>query len=63
MLEKYEILIVIITLLIIFYLVISFGSGYKRKAFQSLKIKSYIYSVRILITIIGIVALILWFFL
>ena len=63
MLGKTEILIVIFILLLSFYLVISLGAGKKRKSFQSREITSYLFGVRILIIIIGIVALILWFFL
>ena len=63
MLEKTEILIVIIVLLITFYLVITWGAKQKAKSNQSIEIKRYLFGVRILITIIAIVALILWFFL
>ena len=63
MLGKIEILFVIFVLLLVFYLVISLGAGKKRKSSQSREIKSYLFGVRILIIIIGIVSLILWFFL
>ena len=63
MLEKIEILIVIFILLLAFYLVISLGAGKRRKTSQSPEIVNYLFGVRILIIIIGIVALILWFFL
>ena len=63
MLGKTEILVVIFVLLLAFYIVISLGAGKKRKSFQSREITSYLFGVRILIIIIGIVALILWFFL
>ena len=63
MLGKIEILIIIFTLLLVFYLVISLGAGQKIKSSQSREITSYLFGVRILIIIIGIVALILWFFL
>ena len=62
MLEKIEILIVVFVLLLAFYLVISLGAGKRRKV-QSPEIASYLFGVRILIIIIGIVSLILWFFL
>ena len=62
MLEKIEILIVIFILLLAFYLVISLGAGKRRKASQSPEIVNYLFGVRILIIIIGIVASILWFF-
>lgn len=63
MLGKTEILIVIFVLLLIFYLVISLGAGKKKKSSQSREITNYLLGVRVLIIIIGIVALILWFFL
>ena len=62
MLEKNEILLVIFILLIIFYLVISFGARNSKKKTISPEIKSYILSVRILIGMIAVVALILWSF-
>ena len=64
MLEKFETLIIIFALLIIFYLVISLGA--KKKIMnnsQSSEIKNYLLNVRILIIFIAIVALILWLFL
>ena len=63
MLGKVQILFVIFALLLVFYLVISLGAGKKRKSSQSREITSYLFGVRILIIIIGIVSLILWFFL
>ena len=63
MLGKIEILFVIFVLLLVFYLVISLGAGKKGKSSQSREITSYLFGVRILIIIIGIVSLILWFFL
>ena len=63
MLGKIEILFVIFVLLLVFYLFISLGAGKKRKSSQSREITSYLFGVRILIIIIGIVSLILWFFL
>ena len=63
MLGKVGILFVIFVLLLVFYLVISLGAGKKRKSSQSREITSYLFGVRILIIIIGIVSLILWFFL
>ena len=62
MLGKIEILFVIFVLLLVFYLVISLSAGNKRKSSQSREITNYLFSVRILIIIIGIVSLILWFF-
>ena len=60
---KGEILIVILILLLTFYIVITWGAKQKAKSDQSIKIKSYLFGVRILIIIIAIVSLILWFFL
>jgi len=63
MLEKIEILFVILVLLIIYYIVISLGAGNTDKSLRPEKIKNYLFGVRILIIIIGIVSGILWFFL
>ena len=62
MLEKIEILIVIIVLLLTFYLVISLGARKKGKSSETLEISRYLFGVRVLIAIIAIVSLILWFF-
>ena len=62
MLEKTEILIVIIVLLLAFYLVISLGARKKGKSSEAPEISRYLFGVRILIIIIAIVSLILWFF-
>jgi amino acid transporter len=62
MLEKTEILIVIIVLLFAFYLVISLGARKKGKSSETPEISRYLFGVRILIIIIAIVSLILWFF-
>ena len=63
MLEKIEILFVILVLLLLFYLVIRVGAGKKRDILKSKQISNYLSGVRILIIILAIVALILWFFL
>ena len=63
MLEKTEILIVIFVLLLTFYLVISLGARDRKKSIQSVEIRRYLFGVRILIFIIGLVALVLWLFL
>ena len=60
MLEKTEILIVIIALLLTFYLVISLGAKKKGKSSESPEISRYLLGVRVLIIIIAIVSLILW---
>ena len=62
MLEKIEILIVIIVLLLAFYLVISLGARKKGKSSETPEISRYLFGVRILIIIIAIVSLILWSF-
>ena len=61
MLNKYEILAVIIVLLLAFYLVMYLGAGRKNKSKQSTEIKKYLFGVRVLISIIAIVSLLLWF--
>ena len=68
MLGKVGILIVIFVLLLVFYLVISWGAGKKRqssmtKDFPSPEIAGYLLGVRVLIILIAIVSLILWLFL
>ena len=63
MLAKPGILFVILVLLLIFYLVIRLGAGKKRDISKSHQMSNYLSSVRILIIILAIVALILWFFL
>ena len=60
--EKINILFVILGLLVAFYLVISFGARNKKKENQSREIKKYLFGVRILILLIGIVSVILWAF-
>ena len=63
MLEKNEILVVIFLLLLAFYFVIFLGARNSKRSIQSNEIKRYLFGVRILIFIIGFVALILWLFL
>jgi len=60
--EKIDILFVILGLLVAFYLVISFGARNKKKENQSKEIKKYLFGVRILILLIGVVSIILWAF-
>ena len=62
MLEKNEILIVIIALLFGFYIVISLGARRKGTSPETPEISRYLFGVRVLIIIIAIVSLILWFF-
>ena len=68
MFGKTGILIIILALLLVFYLVISWGAGKKRqssmtKEFPSPEIAGYLLGVRILIILLAIVSLILWLFL
>ena len=63
MLEKNQILIAILILLLAFYVVIRLGSGKKKEISKSQKLINYLSGVRILIIILAIVAIILWFFL
>lgn len=62
MLEKYQILIVIFILLLIFYLVISVGAGKTKGKQVSSEIKNYLFNVRILIILVAVVSIILWSF-
>jgi len=60
MLDKIEILAVIIALLLAFYFVIHLGARGNKKSHDNPKITRYLFGVRILIIIIAIVSLILW---
>ena len=60
MLEKFEILIVIIVLLLAFYFVISLGARVRKNSPASPEISRYLFGVRILIMLIAIVSLIFW---
>ena len=61
MLTKPLILLVILGLLLIFYLVISLSAS-KRNEKYSYEISKYLFGVRVLIIILGIVGTIIWFF-
>ncbi len=63
MLGKIEILAVILILVLLFFLVISFGAGAFSKKETSIKIKKYLKSVNILLAIIAVVGFILVLFL
>ena len=63
MLEKIEILIIILFLLAAFYFVIHLGARSKNKSSENPLIKKYLFGVRALITIIAIASFILWLFL
>jgi len=63
MLGKIEIFAVIIFLVILFYLVISFGAGQFSKNKKNLEVKKYLRSVNILLIFITVIGTILIFFL
>jgi len=63
MLGKIEIFAVIIFLVILFYLVISFGAGQFSKNKKNLELKKYLRSVNILLIFIAVIGTILIFFL
>ena len=60
MLNKVEILAVIIVLLLAFYFVIWWGAKGRKNSASSYKISRYLFGVRILIIILALVAIILW---
>jgi uncharacterized membrane protein YidH (DUF202 family) len=63
MLEKIEILAVILILVLLFYFVISFGAGAFSKKETNLRTKKYLKSVNILLSVIAVVGVILALFL
>ncbi len=63
MLEKIEILAVILILVLLFYFVISFGAGAFSKKETNLMTKKYLKSVNILLSVIAVVGVILALFL
>ena len=63
MLDKTGIIIFILSILLLFYIVISWGARSKGKTTQSYEIKRYLFGVRILIIFIAVVGKILTFFL
>ena len=63
MLGKIEIFAVIIFLVILFYLVISFGAGLFSKEKQNPEVKKYLRSVNVLLIFISVIGTILIFFL
>ena len=63
MLGKIEIFAVIIFLVILFYLVISFGAGLFSKKEKNPEVKKYLRSVNILLIFIAVIGTILIFFL
>jgi len=63
MLGKFGILAVILILVLLFFVVISFGAGFFSKGEKSPEIKKYLKSVNILLIIIAVVGTVLVFFL
>ena len=63
MFGKPIILIILLTLLLVFYLVIRTGAGKKKDIDESKNLTRYLYGIRILIIILAVVGLVLWFFL
>ena len=59
MLEKIEILAVILLLILLFYFVISFGAGRFSKKETNLRTKKYLKSVNILLAVIAVVGALL----
>ena len=62
MLSKFEILIAILVMVLLFYFVISFGAGSFSKSEKKPEIKKYLKSVNILLVLIAVVGTILVFF-
>ena len=63
MLEKIEILAVILLLILLFYFVISFGAGAFSKKETNLRTKKYLKSVNTLLAVITVVGVLLVLFL
>ena len=62
MLGKFGILLAILVMVLLFYLVISFGAGFFSKGEQKPEIKKYLKSVNILLALIAVVGVALVFF-
>ena len=62
MLGKFGILLAILVMVLLFYLVISFGAGFFSKGEQKPEIKKYLRSVNILLALIAVVGVALVFF-
>ena len=62
MLGKFGILVAILTMVLLFYFVISFGAGFFSKSEKKPEIKKYLQSVNILLIVIAVVGTILVFF-
>ena len=62
MLGKFEILVAILIMVLLFYFVISFGAGFFSKDEQKPEIKKYLRSVNILLVLIAVVGAVLVLF-
>ena len=62
MLSKFGILVAILIMVLLFYVVISFGAGVFSKGEKKLEIKKYLKSVNILLVLIAVVGVVLVFF-
>ena len=62
MLGKFGILVAILIMVLLFYIVISFGAGFFSKGEKKTEIKKYLKSVNILLILIAVVGIILVFF-
>jgi len=62
MLGKFEILVAILIMVLLFYFVISFGAGFFSKDEQKPEVKKYLRSVNILLILIAVVGFVLIFF-
>ena len=62
MLGKFGILLAILVMVLLFYLVISFGAGFFSKGEQKPEIKKYLRSVNMLLALIAVVGVALVFF-
>ena len=62
MLGKFGILVAILVMVLLFYVVISFGAGFFSKGEKNPEIEKYLKSVNILLVLIAVVGIILVFF-
>ena len=62
MLGKFEIFLAILVMVLLFYVVISFGAGFFSKGEKKPEIKRYLRSVNILLALIAVVGVVLIFF-
>ncbi len=62
MLSKFGILVAILIMVLLFYLVISFGAGVFSKGEKKPEVKKYLKSVNILLVVIAVVGTVLVFF-